>query len=96
MLRGVAEKDHGLRRQLQRAAIEHSRVHTHYGYVIQQLDLGHDDLRFWEYCNPFAWLYYISTLNNEFGQVMRDYLRPGRPMTIAIYADEVCRQSFAA
>ena len=56
-----------LRHQLQRANVNHARFITPYGRVIQSLDLGSDDcVRGWEFTKPFAWMFYMGTLNNEF------------------------------
>ena len=80
-----------LKSEVTRASENHSRVNTPYGRVVQTLDLGEDAcVRGWEYINPFAWLYYIGSLNSEFGALMRECLAPGAKMTIVVYIDEIC------
>ena len=81
-----------LRRTLQRAAVEHGNQNTAYGTVIQKVDLGVPGVQPWEYCHPLAYLRYISTLNNSFGEVMQSCLEgvEGEALTVILYMDELC------
>ena len=81
-----------LRRTLQRAAVEHGNQNTAYGTVIQKVDLGVPGVEPWEYCHPLAYLRYISTLNNSFGEVMQSCLDgvEGEALTVILYMDELC------
>ena len=77
-----------LRRTLQNATVQHGRSVTPYGTVIQQVDLGIKGIGPWEYCNPLAYLRYISTLNNAFGEVMKSSIEHGKALTMILYMDE--------
>ena len=66
----TGDSNRKLRRTLQNATVQHGRSVTPYGTVIQQVDLGIPGVEPWEYCNPVAYLRYISTLNDAFGEVM--------------------------
>ena len=81
-----------LRRILQRAAVAHGAETTAYGTVIQKVDLGVPGVEPWEFCHPLAYLRYISTLNNSFGEVMQSCLAavPGEALTVILYMDELC------
>ena len=79
-----------LRRTLQEATVQHGREETPYGTVIQHVDLRIPGVAPWEYCNPLAYLRYISGLNNAFGEVMKSCIEPGKPLTIILYMDELC------
>ena len=77
-----------MRRHLRLAGERHTTAKTPYGPVIQSLDLG-PSLRAWEYCNPFAYLWYSCTLSPAFAAIMRDCCIDGRPCPLIIYVDEV-------
>ena len=79
-----------LRRTLQNASVQHGNAVTAYGTVIQKVDLGIPGVEPWEYCNPLAYLRYISTLNNAFGEVMRSCIVKGVSLTMILYMDELC------
>ena len=79
-----------LRRTLEDATVQHGRSVTPYGTVIQQVDLGIPGVGPWEYCNPLAYLRYISTLNNAFGEVMKSCIECGQALTMILYMDELC------
>ena len=79
-----------LRRTLEEATVQHGREETPYGTVIQHVDLRIPGVAPWEYCNPLAYLRYISGLNNAFGEVMKSCIEPGKPLTIILYMDELC------
>ena len=90
VLRGP-DTERSTRYMLQRSAIEHGQAQTPYGRVVQMIRLPMQKSHFdWEYCNPFAYLYYISTLAVGFGKVMKECVRPGRHIDIIVYIDEVC------
>ena len=79
-----------LRWTLQNASVQHGNYVTAYGTVIQKVDLGIPSVEQWEYCNPLAYLRYISTLNNAFGEVMKSCIEKGVPLTMILYLDELC------
>ena len=81
-----------LRRTLQRASVTHGNAMTPYGTVVQKVDLGIPGVEPWEYCHPLAYLRYINTLNNDFGEVMRSCIAgaAGEPLTVILYMDELC------
>lgn len=79
-----------LRRTLEEATVQHGRQMTPYGTVIQQVDLRIPGIGPWEYCNPLAYLRYISGLNDDFGEVMKSCIEPGKPLTVILYMDELC------
>ena len=79
-----------LRRTLQNASVQHGSSVTAYGTVIQKVDLGIPGVEPWEYCNPIAYLRYISTLNNAFGEVMKSCIVAGQALTMLLYLDELC------
>ena len=78
-----------LRRTMQRASVTHGNAMTPYGTVVQKVDLGIPGVEPWEYCHPLAYLRYISTLNNDFGEVMRSCIAgaAGGPLTVILYMD---------
>ena len=84
------DSNHKLRRTLQDASVQHGRSVTPYGTVNQQVDLGILSVESWEYCNPLAYLRYISTLNNAFGEVMKSCIECGQALTMILYMDELC------
>ena len=71
------------------SASEHANTNTPYGRVVQQIDLPVPDLPQWEYCNPLAYMYHVSTLSDDFCRVMTDCLQPQEPAHIILYIDEV-------
>ena len=79
-----------LRRTLEEATVQHGRQMTPYGTVIQHVDLRIPGIAPWEYCNPLAYLRYISGLNDDFGEVMKSCIEPGKPLTVILYMDELC------
>ena len=78
-----------IRRALQASAVEHAQARTPYGRLVETMSLGGGELHDWQFCNPCAWMWYMSTLSPMFGDVMRGCLQPGQPMTIVLYVDEV-------
>ena len=80
-----------LRRTMQRVVVQHANASTPYGPVVQRIDLNIPSIDSnWEYVHPCAYLYYISTLIDAFGDVMRSCFRPGEAMRIVLYMDELC------
>ena len=63
---------------------------TPYGTVGQQVDLGIPGVEPWRYCNPLAYLRYISILNHVFGEVMKSCIEYGQALTFILYTDELC------
>ena len=78
-----------IRSTLQASTVEHAQARTPYGRLVESMSLGGGELHDWRFCNPFAWMWYMSTLSPMFGEVMRGCLLPGQPMTIVLYLDEV-------
>ena len=70
--------------------MQQGRSVTPYGTVIQQVDFGIPGVGPWEYCNPLAYLWYIRTLNNAFGKVMKSCIVFGQTLTKILYMDELC------
>ena len=75
-----------LKRKLTEMSTEHGNADTPYGKVIQSVKLDAPGLAYWEYVNPFAFLYYLSSLSHSFGAMMRS-ISGARPLNIVIYAD---------
>jgi len=59
-----------LRREVQTAVEQHASMNTPYGPVMQSMDLGAPALRQWEYANPFAFLHYLTSISDRFGDMM--------------------------
>ena len=87
---GLLETDDSerkIRRTLQRGVVHHATTMTPYGPVVQKVKLdipGMTDE--WEYCNPVAYFYHLSTLNEAFGQLMQSL--PSE-INIVVYVDEI-------
>ena len=79
-----------LRRTLEEATVEHGRMDTPYGTVIQKVDLRIPGVPLWDFCHPLAYLRYISTLNSAFGEIMQSCIEPGKLATVILYMDELC------
>ena len=73
---------------LQSSAKVDANALTPYGKVVQTLDLGHPELRHWEYCSPAAYLWYIASLSSQFGEIM-SACTPDQNATIVVYLDEL-------
>jgi hypothetical protein len=80
----------GTRRRLQNATTCHSSAVTPYGRVVQRMQLPIDKLPYWEYINPLALMYYLSSVCAQFGNMMQASNTPGVPMKVIIYIDEIC------
>ncbi len=83
----TAESKRKHHKVLERAAKEHTLQMTPYGRVVQTTSTV--DTNDWQYCNPFAYLYYLSTLNDPFGLIMLQLREPGEAVTVVLYVDEL-------
>ena len=73
---------------LQKAAEEHAKAETPYGRVVQLMYFeGLEEP--WEYCEPRAYLRYLSTLNGSYGEIMKKYSN-GSILHVIMYLDEIC------
>ena len=82
--------DVDVKRRLQIAATHHANADTPYGKVVQSMPLPSARLRLWQYCNPLALIWYLSSISNSFSDLMDASSTLGVPMRIVIYIDEVC------
>ena len=78
-----------LRSELSKASAEHCRASTPYGTVIKSINLYLPGLNNWEYCDPCAYLYYLSSLCTAFRDTVHRYLHGG-VAHIVLYIDEIC------
>ena len=62
-----------LKRSFRNASVDQGKIKTPYGPLIQSLEINAAKCKHWEYINPFAWLYYVSTISAAFVQ-MRGWL----------------------
>lgn len=76
-----------LKRKLTEMSTEHGNFDTPHGKVIQRVKLDAPGLKYWEYMNPFAFLYYLSSLSVSFSSMMRSICNDGQPLRIIIFAD---------
>ena len=84
------ESHRTLRKEVQHAIEHHSKATTPYGPLVQHVDLGTPQLRTWEYVNPFAFLYYLSSISLAFATLMSETVsRASSPLKMVIYIDEV-------
>ena len=79
--------EHSLKKQLTEAATVHANTNTIYGPIVQRIEINVEGCKYWEYVNPFAYLYYLSTISSCFSEMMRSACRDDRPVRIVIYAD---------
>ena len=77
------------KRQITEACSFHSKQETPYGPVVQRLELGLSGLKYLNVVNPFAYLYYLSTISQSFSELMHDCCKGGHPLRLIIYADEM-------
>jgi len=68
---------------LTQASAHHSAKVTPYGPVVQQLDLGTEGPI--DYVNPFAYLYYLSSICHAFGDMLVGCMRGIEPLRLVIY-----------
>ena len=76
-----------VKRKLTEMSAEHGNVATPHGKVIQKVKLDAPGMMYWEYMNPFAFLYYLSSLSVSFGSMMRSICDSANPLRIIIFAD---------
>ena len=76
-----------LKRKLMEMSAEHGNADTPYGKVIQRIKLDAPSATYWEYMNPFAFLYYLNSLSASFASMMRSICDGATPLRIVIYAD---------
>ena len=79
----------GLKRQLTEVSAYHSEQMTPYGPVVQEMEIGAPNLKYWEYANPFALLYYMTKISPYFARLMESIHVEGQPLRIVIYGDEI-------
>lgn len=77
-----------LKRKLTEAATDHAKTDTGlYGPLVQSLDIGVPGFERWEYLNPYAFLYYLSSISHSFATMMKSISSGDRPLRIVLYAD---------
>ena len=75
---------------LARATRTHATTQTPYGPLIQKVRLDHHRMKYWEVCNPMAFIWLVTSLSPAFSQIMRDVVGDGStPLRLVIYADEM-------
>lgn len=77
------------RRELRDAAEHHAKQNTPYGKVVQKVELGLPNLKYLDVVNPFAFLAYVTSISSAFAAMMKDCCRPGVPLRLVIFADEM-------
>ena len=82
-----AETTSSLKRSLNQTTVDQGKISTPYGPLIQSLEINAVKFKHWEYINPFAWLYHVSTISATFADMMRDYTVDGIRLRIVIYSD---------
>ena len=86
---GIVRGGRKVRRDLALAQQEHCAAETPYGRVVQTMELPSDPPVKWSFAHPLALLYHLSVLNAAFGDLMATAMRPGRPLTLILYMDEI-------
>ena len=84
---GAEATTSNLKRSLTQSIVDQGKIKTPYGPLIQSLEINAAKCKHWEYINPFAWLYYISTISAAFANMMRDSTVDGNLLRIVIYSD---------
>ena len=84
---GAEATTSNLKRSITQASFDQGKIKTPYGPLIQSLEINAAKCKHWEYINPFAWLYYVSTTSAAFADMMRDYTVDGNLLRIVIYSD---------
>lgn len=88
MIKDIDElQEASLKRQLAEASTAHAKQDTIYGPIVQSVPLGIEGLPNWEYVNPFAYLYCMSSVCSAFSDMMKSVCVDGQPLRIVIYAD---------
>ena len=92
---GIVELDASLTAQRGRYSIRASantaaNIDTPYGRVVQQLRIGTDELEYWDYVHPLAFLYCLTERSSALGDIMAQCIGDGtKPLSVVIYLDEV-------
>jgi hypothetical protein len=79
-----------VRSRLSDASKKHCDAVTPYGTVVQSMSLDSQALPSWNFAHPLAYLYYLSTISAQFGELMRRAITPGVPLRLILYVDEIC------
>ena len=88
---GVVHDDkRTLRGALGSAQRDHGAQETPYGSVVQTNKLPLDELPRWQYINPMALVYYLSSICLAFSAIMAACTEGGRALTLILYMDEIC------
>ena len=92
---GIVAHDASLTAQRGRYSIRTSantaaNIDTPYGRVVQQLRIGTDELEYWDYVHPLAFLYCLTERSSALGDIMDQCIGDGtKPLNVVIYLDEV-------
>ena len=86
----IGSSESSMKRTLQNVMEADSKTETPYGTVVQIMELNtvEGDTISWDYCNPLALLYHLTSICHALGDLMADLYTPGTPMRVVIYADE--------
>ena len=75
------------RRALAEAVAEHAKSDTPYGKVMQRMDIGGGVM--WDYIHPFALIYYLTALSEQFAEFFNGVVNRGRgKLQLLLYGDE--------
>ena len=80
------------RDRLTEASAHHARAHTPYGKVVQRvaIPMTTGPPLAWEFINPFAFIWYLSTICCEFSEMMANAARnAGHKLRFLLYGDEL-------
>ena len=78
------------KRELREASEHHAKQDTPYGRVVQRIELNVPGLKYLDFINPFAFLYYLTMISAAFAALMHDCCRDAtRPLRLVIYMDEM-------
>ena len=80
------------RRQLKEASEHHANHDTPYGKVVQRVELNAKGLKYLDYVNPFAFLWYLTMISATFSTLMYKACNEnsGNPLRLIIFCDEMC------
>ena len=87
---GIVAPDASLTAQRGRHSIRTSantaaNIDTPYGRVVQQLHIGTDELKYWDYVHPLAFLYCLTERSSALGDIMAQCIGDGtKPLTVVI------------
>ena len=77
---------HSIRQSAKKAA----NIETPYGRVVQQLHIGTDELKYWDYVHPLALLSCLTERSSALGDIMTQCIGDGtKPLSVVIYLDEI-------